>query len=820
MAGLPLRHSVRSLLKSPGYSATAVLTLGLAIGASTAIFTMVDGLLLRPLPYPEAERLLFIQESEPQVPEMSVAYPNYEDYARRNRVFESMGVYNRGSYNLTGSGDAERLQAGQVSATLFDVMRTQALRGRVLEASDDRPGAARVTVISEGLWKRAFAGDPGIVGRVIRLNDNPVTVVGVMPDHFRMPTRVELWVPVAPLADNGSWKNRGNHPGLNIVARLKPGETKESARADMNRVSAELAKEFPNSNANVTTRINTLTDIYAGDARGPLTVLLGAVLFVLLIACANISNLTIARQAARAREFAVRQALGANLGELAKSTLTETALMAAAGGLAGVAVGAAALRGMLALLSGVMPAIRTYEIDARVLAASVLLTALSAIGVAALPLLQLLRGRPAQLLGSGARNVHGGGRLRKWLVASEVALTVVLLAGAGLFLRSFERVTRVDPGFETSGLLTFSISLPASRYEDRAVRDRFFEDMQSRLQAIPGVTDATYSSGLPLGFNGWQTGLFIEGRGDIAVQNDWVSVEFATVSPTYFQTLGVPVLAGRVFDGSLRATHLEGRDLSALSDDERSQARATEIVVDAEFAKAMWPKGDAVGKRVYWSQNEAIPPMTVVAVVGRVKADGLREETRRIQGYISSLQTHGRGAYVTLRSALDPRSHVADVRRAIAALDPALPIYDVRLMDERRADSIASDRMTLWLVGLYATMALLLALIGIFGVTAYAVAQQTREIGVRVALGASARDVIRLVVGEGLGFVGVGAAAGIALAVALSRVVQNQLFEVSATDPVAFGAALAILTAAATLATYVPARRAAGLDPVRALRIE
>lgn len=816
-----MRQTLRALLKSPGYFLTTVATLAVAIGATTAVYTLVDGVLLRPFPYFEADRLLILAESEPQVPEMSVSYPNYEDWRRRNRAFEEIGIYNRASYNLTGSRDPERLQAAQVSASFFAAMRAQPLIGRVIEREDDRVSSERVTVLSERLWRSHFGADPTILQREIRLNDLPVKVIGVMPDSFRMPTRADLWVPTAHLAADSSWQSRGNHPGLFGVGRLKPGETVESGRADLNRVARELSAEYPNTNKDVSVIATTLRDTYAGDIRRPLTVLLGAVLFVLLIACANISNLTLARQAARSRELAVRQALGAELRHLTSATLTETAVLAALGGALGLLLARVGLKSMLTLLTGLLPQVRPYVIDGRVILASLAMTALSALIVAALPLWQLRHGDPGRLMGSGSRTVSGfGSRLRRILVASEVALTVVLLAGAFLFLRSFERVTRVDPGFDTSNLVTFALSLPRAGYVEMDQRTAFYTTLEERLRALPGVESVAASSGLPLGNNGWQTSLFIEGKGDMTVVDDWKAVEFALVSPSYFKTLGIPVRAGEVFSPSLGTEHMSSLDLSGLDADARMQARGSVLVIDAEFAKQMWPNEDAVGKRVRWSNNPRIPPLKVVAVVGRVKADGLREETRRIQAYASLRQGAVGQAFVTLRTKRSLGSLTPEILSAVKTVDPNLPIFDIQTMDSLRGESVASDRLTLWLTGLYAAMALLLALIGIVGVTTYSVSQQTRELGVRMALGASSRDVLRHVLGQGLALVASGVVVGLLLALGLSRVVRGLLFEVSATDPLAFAMSTSLLAVAAAIATYLPARRAARLDPVTALRID
>jgi predicted permease len=816
-----ITHALRGLVRNPAYSATAVLTLTLAVGATAAIFSVVDGALLKALPYEDAHRLVFLSESEPQVPEMSVAYPNYEDWRQRSRVFESMGIYNRASYNLTGAGDAERLQAGQVAADLFKVTRAKPILGRVFTVEEDRPGAPRVTLLGEGIWRRRFGASPNIVGTTIRLNDNPVTVVGVLPAAYRMPTRVDIWVPVGPLADEASWKNRGNHPGLFGVARLRDGVDIEAARKDMARVAFELGSEYPRTNKDSTVLVNSLRDVYSGDVEQALWVLLGAVLSVLLVACANISNLTLARGAARSREYAVKQALGAGFLQMARSLLTETLLLSLIGGVLGIAAAQAALSAILSLAGGALPRVNDYVIDWRVMGVAFALTFFCGVLIAAFPLWQLRRGKPAQILGAHARGIAGDrSTLRSGLVIAEVALTVVLLAGAGLFLKSFTQIMKVEPGFDPTNLVSFSVSLPRARYDSQEARLAFLGPLEEKLQSLPGVTSAAVSSGLPLGQNGWQTSFFVVGNGDINDNKNWVSTEFAIVSPSYFRTLGMRVLRGEAFPASDAPRTFSPSEAERLGPDGLTQARATKVVVDQEFAEKWWPGLDPIGRRVHWSGDSKVEPMVVTGVVGRVKVDGLREESGRIQAYVSGRQLASRDSHVTLRTTLPLDVITPALQRAVRELNPGLPIFGIRTMEQTRETSLASERLSVWLVGLFGALALVLALIGLFGVMSYSVVQQTREIGVRVALGASTRAILRLFMLNGLRLAVVGLGLGWLLILAMQRGLQGLLFEVQPNDPWAVLGALLLVFSTAAVAALIPARRAALVDPVTALRAE
>ena len=817
--GADFRQALRRLLGAPGFSLTVIAILALGIGATTAIFSVCYGVLLKPMPYADSERLVFILESEPQVPEMSLAYPNYIDYKTQSQSFEELGVYNRASYNITGDGDPERVQAGQVSASLFRAMRTTPALGRYFTDEEDRPGAERVVVLGQGVWQRRFGADPGILGRKVQLNDQPYTVIGVMPLEFRMPTRVEMWVPVGPLSADPSWQSRGNHPGLFAVARLKDGVSIEAARADLLRVSKDLAKAY-SENSLTTTVLSPLLEIYVSDIRRTLQVLLAAVTLVLLIGCANVASLMLVRLTARQKELAVRRALGASMAQLVRNTLAETAFLGLAGGILGVLIAKGALIALIPLASG-LPRTQEIAIDGRVLSVAIVLSILSSLIVGLFPALQFRSGRIQNALLQEGRGFTGGrARARAALVVGEVALTVVLLVGAGLVIRSFGRLLDVAPGFDTEKTLTFAVSLPGARYQTPESRGAFFEALEERLSSLPGVERVAVSTGLPLGLNGWQSGFYVEGRGDPNKPGSWTSMEFMIVSPSYFETLGMKMVAGRPFDKLLRTQHLSGPEFAGLTGDNRLLARVNSLVIDADFARTIWPGDKAVGKHVRWSMDPRVPPLEVIGVVGRVRMDGIDQETRRVQAYASMLQRPAGEMRLTLKTVLPPASLLPAVREALRQLDPAQPLFDVRTLADVRNESLGPARLSMTLLSLFALVALALALIGIFGVMSYTVAQQTREIGVRLALGADPSEVVSLVVGQGVRLAVTGAVIGGLAATALAGLMRGLLYEVNPHDPPTFAFALGVLLIAALLAAYLPARRAASVDPIAALRAE
>ncbi len=818
-----LRYGARMLLKNPGFTLIAVITLALGIGANTAIFSVVNAVLLRPLPYEQADRLVLLAENGENFGEMSVAYPNFLDWRAQQTVFETMGVYNRGSYNLTGSGEPEQVRGANASADLLLALRVRPALGRLYTSDEDKPGAVPVVVLSHGLWQRRFGGDANVINQAITLNERSYTVIGVTPPGFLFPSRIEMWMPVGQLAGADNMQKRDNHPGLYGVARLKPGVTIEQARAEMQTIAARLAGAYPASNTGNSVVVRALKEEIVGNVERALWVILAAVGCVLLIACANVANLLLARAATRQREMAVRIALGASRWRIARQLLTESLILALLGGIPGLLLSQWAVELLLKLSPDALPRTGEIKTDVWVLGFTFIVTTLTGLLFGLVPAWQAGRSEAHLALKEAGRGVAGSKAwFRHALVVAEVALTLVLLVCAGLLMRSFTQLLRLDPGFNYDRLLTFAVALPEQKYGPLEPQMAFFQKLQQRLSVLPGVTNVAYSSGLPLGNNGWQTSFTIEGR-PIPPPNETPSMEMAIVSPGYFETLKIPLRAGRWFDERDNREHLRGRDLSKLAATPRLLAGLNCIVIDEEFARRYWPNepmDKAVGKRVRLGNGPDDPLVTVLGVVGRVRMDGLREESNRVQAYLPYLQGAVPNVLVTLRTSLDPQSLTAAARAQVQQLDPQQPIYSVNTMEKLRAETIASDRLNLLLLSLFAGLALLLALIGLYGVISCAVTQRTQELGIRLALGAQANDVLRLVIGQGMKLALLGVAIGVVAALLLTRLMHSLLFSVSANDPLTYAVIILLLSVVALLACYIPARRATQVDPMIALRCE
>jgi putative ABC transport system permease protein len=818
-----LRYGARMLLKKPGFTAIAVLTLALGIGANTAIFSVVNGVLLRPLPYQEPERLVLLNEYATNFGEMSISYPNFADWRAQNRVFEKIGVYNQQSYNLTGYGEVERLRAAQMSADLFDALRVRAALGRTYTNDEDKPGANPVVVLSHGLWQRRFGGDASIVGRTLTLNDRGYTVIGVMPPEFRFPTRVEIWVPAGLLSDQDGWNYRGRHPGLFAVARLKPGVTLEQAREDLKLVTAALEKQYPGSNHGHSATLIPLLENFVRDIRRALYVLLGAVGFVLLIACANVASLMLARAASRQKEMAVRTALGAGRWRIARQLLTESVLLALVGGGLGLLIAQWGIGAILALSpEGAIPRVGEIQLDRSVLLFTAAVSLLTGVIFGLAPALQASRADVQEALKETARTATGRRHwLRSGMVVTEIALTLVLLLGAGLMIRSFFRLQQVNPGFVAESTLSFAVALPEQKYPDTELDKRinFFTQVKEKIQALPGVQSVGVSSGLPLGNNGAQWSFSIIGQ-PLPSPQQMPSMEFCVADVGYFETMRIPLVRGRFFNEQDNRAHLKSEDLRGKPTIVQFMAGLRTIVIDEEFARRHWPNEDPIGKQVRMGRDKDDPVLTVVGVVGRVKMEGLRNNSERVQGYFPFRQFPLNGLVFTVRTQLPPEQLTASVQRQVQAVDPNQPIYDVRTLEQIRAESVAPERLNLTLLGVFAAVALVLALVGIYSVISWSVTQRTHEIGVRMALGARTGDVQRLVVGQGMKLVGAGIGLGLAGALLLTQLMTALLFEVSATDPLTFVSIALLLVSVALLACWLPARRATKVDPLVALRYE
>jgi putative ABC transport system permease protein len=814
-----IRYGARMLLKNPGVTIIVIVALALGIGANSAIFSVVNAVLLRPLPYHESDRLIFLNEMSPVLDEMSISYPNFLDWRVQNQTFEKMGVYNRASYNLTGAGEAERIVTAQMSADLFSVLRVNPLHGRVFTNDEDKPGGTPVVVLSYGLWQRRFGGQTSILNQAITLNSKSYTVIGVMPESYAYPSRAEMFVPVGQLSDQPSWQLRGNHPGLYGVARLKPGATFEQAKADMNNVAANLEKQYPDSNTGNRVRLRPLVEIFVSDVRRALWVIFGAVGFVLLIACANIANLLLARATARRKEMAIRTAVGASRWRIARQLLTESILLSIIGGTIGLVLARWGVDLILYVSPNAIPRSREIGLDWSVLAFTIGISFLTGILFGLIPAIQAGEVDVHETLKESGRSMSSRQWLRSSLVVVEVATTLVLLIGAGLMIRSFYLLQKVNPGFSHEHLTSFSVSLPQKKYDTQEGRNAFYNHLLENIRALPGVESAAAASGLPLGNNGWQTGFLIEGQ-PVPSRDQTPLMEASLVTPDYFRAMNIPVLRGRVFTDRDDQSHLVGRDLSKLNENQRRIAAVNKIVIDEDFAKRYWPNDDAVGKRVKWGTDADAPMLEVIGVVGRVKMESLNQNSDRVQGYFAFNQLSQGSMTVIIKGASDPNQLISSARGAVKAIDPDQPIYSPRTMDEIRADSVAPERLNLTLLSLFAGIALVLAMVGIYGVMSYSVTQRTHEIGIRMAIGARPVDVFKMILGHGMKLALIGVALGFAGAFALTRLMATMLFGVEPTDATTFGGISVLLITVALLACYLPGRRATKVEPTISLRYE
>jgi putative ABC transport system permease protein len=816
-----LRYGIRMLLKTPGYTLIAVATLALGIGANTAIFSVVNAVLLRPLPYPESGRLVWLSERGTNFPTMSIAYPNFIDYRAQQTVFEKMGVYNWTSYNLTGRGEPRRLEASRISADAFAALRVQAAVGRVFSSDDDKAGASPVAVLSHSAWQTQFGGDAGIVNQSITLNAHAYTVVGVMAADFAYPSRVDIWTPVGQMANDPSYQSRGNHPGLMGVARLKPGVTLEQARAEMDGIAARLEQQFPDSNKNVRVRIESLLDNYVSNARWALWILLGAVGLVVLIACANVTNLLLARAVARQREMAVRSALGASAWRIVRQLLTESLLLAALGGGLGLLLARLGLPLILAVGGDAIPRASEISLDLGVMAFTAALALLTGVLFGMAPAWHASRPNVQGILKDTGRSVTSGqAALRQALIVGEVALTVILLVSAGLLLRSFYRLQQVNPGFRHEGVLSFSIDLPSRKYSTGEQQTAFYRSLYEKLSTLPGVETVGFSSQLPLDHSGWQTSFLIEGH-PAPPPGERPSMEVTVASPDYFHALGIPLLRGRYFTEHDNREHLRGRDLSRLNQGQRWSAGLNTIIVDEEFASRYWPDENPIGKRVRlpWGQQQELQPLlTVVGVVARVKMNRLNEQGGFVQAYLPALQATSEDSVVVIKTTVEPETLAAAARQQVLAIDSEQPIYNLQTLTRMRNESLAPERLNMSLLGSFAALALLLAAIGLYGVISFAVTQRTNEIGIRMALGAQSGNVLSLIVKQGMALTLIGVATGLAASFGLMRLMRSMLFGVSANDFATFAVIALLVTSASLLACLIPARRATRVDPMIALR--
>jgi predicted permease len=793
-----LRYGARTLAKSPAFAAVAVLSLALGIGANTAIFSVVDAVLLRPLPYRDPARLVAVLHDGWK----PVAPANFLDWREQNRTFEAMAAAQVWGPSLTGRDRPEELHALRLSANMFRVLGVEPSLGRTFAEGEDEPGRDRVVVLGDGIWRRRFGADPRIVGQTVTLDGESYTVVGVMPHGFQFApfwaTKAELWSPLA-LGARAS-DRRGQ--SLRVFARLKDGVTREQAQADMEAINRRLAEAYPEANKGLTVSVDSLHEKAVGRARPALLLLLGAVGFVLLIACANVANLMLARGAARRKEMAVRLALGASRLRVVRQLLTESVMLALLGGAAGLLIAVWGVAALVALGPEVLPRAQGVGLDARVLSFTLALSVATGLLFGLAPALQTTKPDLNESLKDRSRGATAGrkrDRVRRLLVVAEVALSLVLLVGGGLMLRSFLRLTSVDPGFDPRGVLTMTVPLNGSGHKTDAERAAFFEQLLTQVRALPGVKSASAINHLPLGGDVWTLGFKVEGQPEPPPGQKPGAV-YRVILPDYFRAMGAALVEGRDFDAR---------------DDARG---AAVVIVNESLARAAWPGLDPLGKRI--TVSDETNPREVVGVVRDLKQGEWAAEPKP-EMYLPHAQAASpSGMTLVVRAAGDPLKLAPAVQSRVWAIDKSLPVSGVMSMEEVISGAVGPQRLNALLLGVFAAAALLLAVVGIYGVMSYTVAERTHEIGLRMALGAEGRDVLRMVVGQGLALASVGLAVGLAGALALTRLMSGLLYGVSATDPLVFGGVALVLTLAALLASYLPARRATKVDPMVALRYE
>jgi putative ABC transport system permease protein len=808
-----LRHGLRTLVKKPGFTLVAVITLALGIGANTAIFSVVNAVLLRPLPYPNAERLVAVSENSLEAPDISVAYPDYLDWRAQQSMFEEMSARMPTGGVITGANEPERVIGRLVTPSFFSTLGVQPMLGHAFTEAENKPGAPLVIVISHGLWQRQFGGATDVIGRSITYNGEPWTVIGVMPSWFDFYGRTninnDVFTPLGRLNNLEFMQDRSSHT-VRVTARLKPGVSIGQARSELSALSARLATQYPASNTGVGATTRSFLDDYVGDSRQSLRVISAAVAFMLLIACTNVANLMLARVATRRREIALRLALGASRWRIARQLLTESLLLALIGGAFGVLLATWGVNLLLKLNVGELSRMDEVSIDGRAVGFTVLITLIVAVLSGLFPALQNSRFGLNEALKEGDRvsSAGSGGRLRRSLVAAEVALALMLSIGAGLTVRSFARLISVEPGFDPRNVLTFRMRLPDAKYKEASQTVAFCREAMSRVSGLPGVERVAVATGFPLG-HAWDNGYLVEGqpeplpgRGPLAFRQD--------VSEDYHNALKIPLLEGRLFNA------------------EDTENSPLVVIVDQEFVARSFPNQPArevLGKRLRFG-GDSEGWREIVGVVGHVKQSGLNEESRA-QIYRPWTQItprwkadFTRATDMIVKTSVDPVGLVGAIKREIRVIDKDQPIAQVQTLDDKLSESIAPQRFTLLLLGIFALIALSLASAGIYGVMSYAVTQRTHEIGVRMALGARQLDVLKLMVRQGMSLVVIGVGLGLAGAFATTRLMTTLLFDVTAKDPVTFVVVTVVLTIVALVACYLPARRATKVDPLVALRYE
>jgi putative ABC transport system permease protein len=798
-----LRYGLRMLRAKPGFTIVAVLALALGIGANTAIFSVVNAVILRPLPYPEPEQLamVWLDNRRQGIRDDITSYPNFIDWRDQNHVFQGMAGMRTAAFTLTGVGEPEQLRGASVSINFFQLMGIGPAQGRGFTPEEETPGKDQVVVIGHGLWQRRFGADPKIIGQTLTLNGRPFTVIGIMPEGFQFPARVEIWSPLAPSpqlrAARGSF-------WLPVVGRLKPGVTRQQAQADMDLIAQRLEQQYSQQNAGYGINVVPLHEQVVGQVRQALLVLLGAVAFVLLIACANVANLLLARAAERQKEMAIRTALGAGRRRIIGQLLIESVMLAMLGGALGLLLAKWGLDLLIAFSPSNIPRLENISLDGRVLGFTFLVSMLTGLVFGLAPALQASNPELNETLKESGRSGGvgvSGQRIRKLLVVSEIALALVLLIGAGLMIRSFWQLQKVDSGLNAENVLTVRLSLPRTKYPEGQNVSAFYQQTQERLAALPGVQAVGATSGVLLEKLANSSIFAIEGR-PLEPQAQRLELPFDAVSPNYFRAMGIQLVKGRLFT-------------------EQDKPDSTQVaIINETMVRRYFPNEDPLGKRFTFGDGGSNASwITIVGIVRDTRRQGL-DEPIRIESFMPHSQMAARSMELVIRTVSDPLAMTKAVRDAIWSLDKDLPVANMRTMEQVLAERTAPRRLNMMLLGLFAAVALVLAAVGLYGVMSYSVTQRTHEIGIRMALGAQPRDVLKLVVGQAVMLSLAGVGIGLAAAFALTRLMATLLFGVSATDPLTFGAIALLLTVVALVASFIPARRAAKVDPMIALRYE
>jgi len=810
-----IRYGIRRLLKQPIITIVAIISLGLGIGANTSIFSVVNAVLLRPLPYHDSERLVFVWETNSQAiaalmnlqNHNQVAPANYVDWTKQNTSFDEMAAIRFLNINLTGGDRPERVPGAIVTQSLFPLLGVKPALGRTFLPEDAQADRERVVVLSAGLWQRRFGSDQNVIGQKLNLNNESFSVIGVMPPDFQYPEDAELWilsrlaVPEAPGAANANLLTNRLAHYLFVLGRLKPGVTIQQAQADLTKIAANLQSQYPETNTGAGARVVSMQEEIVGDIKPALKILLAVVGFVLLIACANIANLLLARASSLSKEIALRIALGASRLRIIRQLLTESTLLALAGGALGLVLAYQGIQMLVALNPADIPRVKEINLDFNVLGWTILLSVLTGVLSGLAPALQVSRPNLNETLQEGGRGSDPGSTrhlIRKVLVVLEVAISLVLLTGAGLLIKSFINLQRVDPGFNSDNVLTMRVSLPSYKYTEPEKIKGFTTELLQRLKHLPGVEFAAVSTALPLSTLEAASSFQVEGQPPPA-DGSMPIASFRTVSPDYFHVLHIPLLKGRGFSES------DTKDVSNVA------------LINRTMERSVFGDQGAIGKRLFIGGDKE--PSEIVGVVGDVRHSSLDAEPKP-EMYVSYLQTPPAFYTLAVRTKLEPTSMVGAVRNEILAIDKDQPVSAVKTMSQMRFESLAALRFNTVALSIFAGLGLVLAAVGIYGVMAYSVGQRTHEIGIRMALGAQPSAVLRLVLGQGMLLVLIGVVVGLVASFVMTRIMASLLYGVSATDPVTFMSVVVALSFVALLANYIPARRATKVDPLVALREE